>query len=502
MTACVAMEAKRAKPRPGNAVAKRGRSWSACLAVVLLAGATLANPADERTPTDHLSPAAEQAMWQEIQGNLAVLRQQSLLPMPTSPTAVGYQFPLRLAPGLPDFAGHRVSAFADHNPTAGAVLDYNGGSRTYDGHRGTDIALTPFNWNKVDAGDMQAVAAAAGTIAGKSNVDATDHNPCDGGSNADPWNYVTVVHADGTMTIYGHLRYNSLTGKSIGQTVAQGEYLGTAASSGNSSGPHLHFEVRFGSYSSAEWTDPYAGPNSQPQSLWLSQRPYLDSAINRLSTHSSPPSTANACAQTITHLQDSFSTPQNVYFYAFFRDYQGALPAQLAIYRPDGSTFQSWQYTTATAFASAWTGSWLYNFPAGSAPGTWRFEAIYNGASYSTFFNVDAPTSITVTSPNGAENWDHALPHAINWTDNIGGEVNIDLDRNDVAIARLASNAPSNGVFLWTPDAALTLGPGYRVRVSSVTAPSLADSSDASFTLSNDLYLFSDSFETSPLTPP
>ena len=84
----------------------------------------------------------------------------------------------------------------------------------------------------------------------------------------------------------------------------------------------------------------------------------------------------------------------------------------------------------------------------------------------------------------------------------LGGEVNIDLDRNDVAIARLASNAPSNGVFLWTPDAALTLGPGYRVRVSSVTAPSLADSSDASFTLSNDLYLFSDSFETSPLTPP
>jgi murein DD-endopeptidase MepM/ murein hydrolase activator NlpD len=107
----------------------------------------------------------------------------------------------------------------------------------------------------------------------KANVDSTDHNPCDGGSNSDPWNYVALVHDDGRMTIYGHMRYNSLTGKAVGQTVEQGEYLGTAASSGNSSGPHLHFEVRFGSYSNAEWIDPYAGPGSQAQSRWASQRP-------------------------------------------------------------------------------------------------------------------------------------------------------------------------------------------------------------------------------------
>jgi len=446
-------------------------------------------------PSDNLSFADEQSMWHEIHRNILDLKRKSLLPARPVTAAVGYIFPLQLAPGLPDDAGFRVSAFSDHNPSAGAVLDYNGGTRTYDSHRGTDLALTPFSWNKVDAGEMQVVAAAAGTIAAKANVDATDHNPCDGGSNNDPWNYLALIHADGRMTIYGHMRYNSLTSKIVGQTVAQGEYLGTAASSGNSSGPHLHFEARYGTYSNAEWIDPYSGPNSQPASLWASQRPYLDSAINRLSTHSSPPSTLNACALTAANLQDSFTTQQNIYFYAFYRDYQGPLVTQLSLFRPDGSSFDSWQYSTATAFSSSWTGSWVRNLPVGSPSGTWRFEATYNGLSYETFFNVNAPTSMAVTSPNGGENWDRALTHVLTWADNIGGEVNIDLYRNNIHISTLATNSPSGGTFLWTPDQALAIGSGYSLRVTSVTTPSLSDTSNATFTLSNDLYLFSDSFE-------
>lgn len=432
-------------------------------------------------------------MWRDIQNNIALLKSQSLLAEPDATQSVSYIFPLRLAPGLPDYAGFRVSAFVDHDPAVGPVLDYNGGTRTYDGHRGTDFALWPFSWNKVDAGDMQVIAAAAGTLAYKANVDPTDHNPCDGGSNNDPWNYVGIVHADGRLTIYGHMRYNSLTTKAIGQTVAQGEYLGTAASSGNSSGPHMHFEVRYGSYSNNEWIDPYAGPDSQAESSWTSQPPYVDSAINRLSTHSSPPSTPDACALTVTNLQDSFTTPTNIYFYAFYRDYQGALPTQLKIYRPDGTIFQSWQYTTATVFSSAWSGSWLYAFPAGSPGGTWRFEAIYNGHSYETFFNVNSPTSITVLAPDGGEQWNLLQTHAVTWTDNLGGEVNIDLYRNNVFVSRLASNIPSDGTYLWTPAAALALGPGYVVRVTSVVNPALHDSSNAPFTLTDEI--FADDFE-------
>jgi murein DD-endopeptidase MepM/ murein hydrolase activator NlpD len=288
---------------------------------------------------------------------------------------------------LSDYAGFRVSAFSDHNPTGGQVLDYNSGTRTYDAHRGTDYALWPFSWNKLDAGEMQVIAAAVGTIAAYANVDPTDHN-CSV-SSSDPWNYVALVHADGRMTIYGHMRYNSLTSKGVGQTVAQGEYLGTAASSGNSSGPHLHFEVRYGSFSTAEWIDPYAGPNSQPSSLWANQRPYFDSAINKLATHSSPPSTPDPCQPSIPNLQNNFTAPARIYFYAYYRDYQGALATQLKIYRPDGSLYSAWQYAPAgNPFYSAWNQGWVFDLTAGDPAGTWRFEAVYNDQVYETFFTI------------------------------------------------------------------------------------------------------------------
>jgi len=117
-------------------------------------------------------------MWEEIQRNLKGLQSIGALAPTIGAQAVTYNFPLRLAPGAPGYSGFRVSAFVDHNPASGsgAILDYNSGTRTYDGHRGTDYALWPFSWNKLDAGEMQVIAAAAGTIVSKANVDPTDHN--------------------------------------------------------------------------------------------------------------------------------------------------------------------------------------------------------------------------------------------------------------------------------------------------------------------------------------
>jgi murein DD-endopeptidase MepM/ murein hydrolase activator NlpD len=365
-------------------------------------------------PRDHISPEAEKLMWEDIRRNIAALKEQDLLATPDAAQtlsivqAVTYSFPLRMAPSRSDYAGFRVSAFVDNNPAVGQVLDYNGGARTYDGHHGTDYALWPFSWNKVDAADVQVIAAAAGTIVSKNNTDSTDHNPCDSGSSSDTWNYVALTHADGRMTIYGHMGYNSLTPKGVGQTVAQGEYLGTVASSGSASGPHLHFEVRYGTYSNNEWIDPYSGPSSHADSLWTSQRPYLDSAINKLATQSAQPVEAN-CKPTVTNLQDTFTTPARIHFYAYYRDYQGVLPTQGTIYRPDGSVFQSWSYTDGNAFSSATNRSWAFDFSSQDPAGIWRFEAAYNGQTYATLFNVNTSRLLNIATRGKVETVDNVM---------------------------------------------------------------------------------------------
>jgi hypothetical protein len=100
----------------------------------------------------------------------------------------------------------------------------------------------------------------------------------------------------------------------------------------------MHFEARHGTFSNNELIDPYAGPNIQAVSLWASQPPYYDSAINRLATYSSPPRTPDTCSPTTTNLQDNFATPRNIYLYVYYRDYQGMLPTDLTPRREPLST--------------------------------------------------------------------------------------------------------------------------------------------------------------------
>jgi murein DD-endopeptidase MepM/ murein hydrolase activator NlpD len=53
--------------------------------------------------------------------------------------------------------------------------------------------------------------------------------------------YVVIAHAGGLDTLYGHL---SAAVVGVGQTVSQGQTIGLEGSSGNSTGAHLHFELR------------------------------------------------------------------------------------------------------------------------------------------------------------------------------------------------------------------------------------------------------------------
>ena len=53
-------------------------------------------------------------------------------------------------------------------------------------------------------------------------------------------NYVVISHGSGNTTLYAHMSSRKV---SVGEYVNQGDVIGITGSTGNSTGPHLHFEV-------------------------------------------------------------------------------------------------------------------------------------------------------------------------------------------------------------------------------------------------------------------
>jgi murein DD-endopeptidase MepM/ murein hydrolase activator NlpD len=95
------------------------------------------------------------------------------------------------------------------------------GYRWHRWHYGTDIGLT--------VGDP--VMASFDGI-----VRIARYNPSGYG------NYVLIRHYNGLETLYGHM---SAYNVEVGQFVKAGEVIGTGGNTGHSTGPHLHFEVRY-----------------------------------------------------------------------------------------------------------------------------------------------------------------------------------------------------------------------------------------------------------------
>jgi hypothetical protein len=142
----------------------------------------------------------------------------------------------------------------------------------YDDHSGSDFMLGG-GFSTMDNGSAEIVAAAAGVVvtAEDGHYDrchgsaATLDVTCDG--NEMRPNYVRLRHANGWTSLYYHLKKGSVAVVE-GQRVACGERLGLVGSSGVSTLPHLHFQVED---PAGEVVDPFAGPESQPESLFTEQ---------------------------------------------------------------------------------------------------------------------------------------------------------------------------------------------------------------------------------------
>lgn len=191
-------------------------------------------------------------------------------------TAQAYHFDWKGIPSVTLFAdpmgnggthapGQFVTNYVDLSPAGGSILEYECGDITYDGHNGIDIAI--IDWHQMDEG-IPVLCAAPGVVIERADGHfdrcTSGFSPCCG-----PANRVIVQHADGSVAWYYHLKKGSVT-VSLGEIVAVGDTLGMIGSSGCSTGPHLHFEVRNG----AAVVDPSTGACNAGASWWQSQHDY------------------------------------------------------------------------------------------------------------------------------------------------------------------------------------------------------------------------------------
>lgn len=305
-------------------------------------------------------------------------------------------WPLARNAGLTYHSFYGISNYVDLDAAyPDKVLDWNCGKRTYDSnngynHAGTDIFLWPFPQQLQKNDQVAVVAAIDGIIVLKD--DGRADNSCS--LNGKSWNAVYIKGSDGFTYWYGHLKRNSLTTKKVGDHVNQGEFLGIVGSSGNSTGPHLHFEI----YDTAnKLIDPFSGTCNKIESLWLDQKPYYEPTINVIMTHGVAPVYPDCPKLETIGDKDYFMTGDNIYFGSYYHDHLYTLTANHQVIDPDGQIYSSWTHKLRDGLY--YSGSWWYwsdKINASMLSGKWTYKVAYAGQTLSHDFYVNVDTTSTV----------------------------------------------------------------------------------------------------------
>ncbi len=120
---------------------------------------------------------------------------------------------------------------------------------SYAGHTGVDV--------NINVTGKSVVAAKAGTVVTSTALKNSN------GSYRSYGEYIIINHGDGTLSLYAHMLSGSRRVQS-GEKVSQGQVIGTVGSTGNSTGNHLHFEIRVSTYNSSFGTYSYKAVNPLP----------------------------------------------------------------------------------------------------------------------------------------------------------------------------------------------------------------------------------------------
>ncbi len=364
------------------------------------------------------SPCLDDAHRQEIKAELHIAQQDLIARgiLPSLDDSRGtlphplFQWPVAKNPIAPYNQVWGISNYVDQNLAyPNQVQDFNCGNRTYDSaagynHAGIDMYTFPFSWYQMENNQAWVVAAAPGVIIAKGG--AQNDKSC--ALNGNVWNAVYVRHDDGSVAWYGHLKKNSLTTKAVGESVTTGEFLGVVGSSGNSTGPHLHFEVydRFD-----ELVDTYAGScnnfDSSTNTWWAAQKPYLNPKANAFLTHSAPPVFTDCPQLEVPNLKSNFSVGETVYMAVYLIDQLPNSSAVVKLTRPNNTVQLNF---TQTLSASYYNSYWYWTLAPSefTQTGTYQISYTYQGNTVTNSFTygslgiTDNEISSIDFSPNPA----------------------------------------------------------------------------------------------------
>jgi hypothetical protein len=92
---------------------------------------------------------------------------------------------------------------------------------------------------------------------------------------------------------------------------------------------------------------------------------------------------------------------------------------------------------------------------------------------------------LTVTSPNGGQNWARSSVHSITWKSvgSPGAYVKIELLKAGVVSKTLSTSTENDGSFSWTISSTQTVGTDYKIRITSTSITPISDSSDSNFAI-------------------
>lgn len=280
-------------------------------------------------------------------------------------------------------------------------LDHSCGTKSYDGHQGTDFVIR--NFSQMDSG-VYVFAADDGVVTFVLDT-LFDRNKTaiSGGFG----NYICIKHDNLFYTYYAHLKkYSALV--HAGDSVHAGDTIGMVGSSGYTSDPHLHFEVWYDSL--YNW-DPFSGVCGNPETLWIEPLPYEnDFGIIDYDCNNFIP-TLDTLKERLPS-QKTFTYPSDSIINFWMQGY-GVLENDVSEVKwitPDGFEYYTYSYTHTTDW-------WYYYFwcyiPINeeTQPGIWKIQYIVNDEvkiedsievlAYTPLSEVTSQQYFIYTSENG-----------------------------------------------------------------------------------------------------